>query len=113
MGSSAFPHQFFSFSSSKTAGTAFLVFRSKISPKLYKIKGRLLAYSISIVKSGASVMPGEVVSWSASIPELVAKEEQEDEEPGIEETAGRKTEQAGTEEPRRRPEDRWPRGAYS
>ncbi|KAJ1108734.1 hypothetical protein NDU88_006104 [Pleurodeles waltl] len=65
------------------------------------------------VKSGASVMPKEMVSWSARIPELVAKEEQEDEEPGIEETAGRKTEQAGAEEPRRRPEDRWPRGAYS
>ncbi|KAJ1192678.1 hypothetical protein NDU88_001984 [Pleurodeles waltl] len=63
------------------------------------------------VKSGVSVMPKEVASWSANIPELVTTEEQE--EPGIEETAGRTTEQAGAEEPRRRPEDRWPRGAYS
>ncbi|KAJ1163004.1 hypothetical protein NDU88_003467 [Pleurodeles waltl] len=63
------------------------------------------------VKRGVSVMPREVASWSANIPELVTTEEQE--EPGIEETAGRTTEQAGAEESRRRPEDRWPRGAYS
>ncbi|KAJ1189578.1 hypothetical protein NDU88_006322 [Pleurodeles waltl] len=65
------------------------------------------------VKSGASVMPEEVVSGSASIRDLVTKEEQEDEEHGIEEEDGRKTEPAGAEEPQRKPGDRWPRGACS
>ncbi|KAJ1157659.1 hypothetical protein NDU88_010363 [Pleurodeles waltl] len=72
------------------------------------------------VKSGVSLMPErEVVSWSRNIPELVATEdrkEQEDEEPGITETAVRTsvmTGPSGAEEPQRRTEDRWPRGAYS
>ncbi|KAJ1150365.1 hypothetical protein NDU88_003159 [Pleurodeles waltl] len=71
------------------------------------------------VKGGVSLMPGEVVSWSRNIPELVATEdrkEQEDEEPGITETAVRTsvtTGQSGAEEPQRRTEDRWPREAYS
>ncbi|KAJ1182031.1 hypothetical protein NDU88_007228 [Pleurodeles waltl] len=72
------------------------------------------------VKGGVSLMPEkEVVSWSQNIPELVATEdrkEQEDEEPGITETAVRMsvtTGPSGAEEPQRRTEDRWPRGAYS
>ncbi|KAJ1120690.1 hypothetical protein NDU88_008852 [Pleurodeles waltl] len=72
------------------------------------------------VKGGVSLMPEkEVVSWSRNILELVATEdrkEQEDEEPSITETAVRTnvtTGQSGAEEPLRRTEDRWPRGAYS
>ncbi|KAJ1184057.1 hypothetical protein NDU88_000867 [Pleurodeles waltl] len=72
------------------------------------------------VKGGVSLMPErEVMSWSRNIPELVATEdrkEQEDEEPGIAETAVRTsvtTGPSGAEEPQRRTEDRWPRGAYS
>ncbi|KAJ1188473.1 hypothetical protein NDU88_005234 [Pleurodeles waltl] len=71
------------------------------------------------VKGGVSLMTEEVVSCSRNIPELVATEdrkEQEDEEPGITKTAVRTsvtTGQSGAEEPQRRPEDRWPRGAYS
>ncbi|KAJ1081401.1 hypothetical protein NDU88_001583 [Pleurodeles waltl] len=72
------------------------------------------------VKGGVSLMPErEVVSWSRNIPELVATEdrkEQEDEDPGITETAVRTsvtTGPSGAEEPQRRTEDRWPQGAYS
>ncbi|KAJ1083298.1 hypothetical protein NDU88_003457 [Pleurodeles waltl] len=57
------------------------------------------------VKNGASGIPGRVVSGSESIRDPVTKEEQEDEEHGIEEEDGRKT---GAEEPRRKPGDRWP-----
>ncbi|KAJ1203338.1 hypothetical protein NDU88_007125 [Pleurodeles waltl] len=38
----------------------------------------------------------------------VTKEEREDEEPGIEEEDGRKTELTGAEVPRRKPGDSWP-----
>ncbi|KAJ1090919.1 hypothetical protein NDU88_004047 [Pleurodeles waltl] len=53
-------------------------------------------------------MPRRVVSGNASIRDLVTKEKQEDEEHGIEEEDGRKTEPAGAKEPRRKPGDRWP-----
>ncbi|KAJ1151488.1 hypothetical protein NDU88_004268 [Pleurodeles waltl] len=49
-----------------------------------------------------------MVSGSESIRDPVTKEEQEDEEHGIEEEDGRKTEPTGAEEPRRKPGDRWP-----
>ncbi|KAJ1167370.1 hypothetical protein NDU88_007762 [Pleurodeles waltl] len=74
------------------------------------------------VKSGVSLMSGCVRSWSRNILEPVVTEErqewkeQEDEEPGNTETAGRTSViagQSGAEGPQRGTEDRWPRGAYS
>ncbi|KAJ1136212.1 hypothetical protein NDU88_002629 [Pleurodeles waltl] len=72
------------------------------------------------VKGGVSLLPKrEIVSWSRKIPELLATEDQtdrEDAEPGVTETAVRTsvtTGQSGAEEPQRRTEDRWPRGAYA
>ncbi|KAJ1203093.1 hypothetical protein NDU88_006887 [Pleurodeles waltl] len=58
------------------------------------------------VKSGASEIPRREVSGSEGI--RVTKEEREDEEPGIEEEDGRKTESTGAEVPRRKPGDSWP-----
>ncbi|KAJ1210030.1 hypothetical protein NDU88_005398 [Pleurodeles waltl] len=74
------------------------------------------------VKSGVSLMSGGVGSWSRNILESVATEErkeskeQEDEEPGNKETAGRTgviMGQSGAEGSQRGTEDCWPQGAYS